>query len=426
VKGRRRASANPVGATNVGDLPDGVLLEHFAVGQDAGAFSALVQRFGPLVLSVCRRVLHHEQDAEDAFQATFLVLARKAGSIRKRESVGSWLYGVAYRIARQVRSRNVRRQATQRQLTDVPEETQPPELARHELRETLDAEVNRLPVKYRRPFVLYYVEGKTKEQVAQELRCPLGTVVSRLGRARDRLRSRLTRRGVALSAGLLATALGEHMAFAVLPAPLTEATVTAALHFVGASSTPAGVASGNVTALAKSFLKALFRRTLKKAAAGLLSLGLVAIVLLLLTTRRAEVARPDNDDLDGSWKVDAVAFNGDDLPAEGLRVVFAGGRFRLLSGAQQAVSVRYLRDPAKEPKAIDLVTQTGQSWPGIYGREGEVLKLSYNCGDQERPLGFDSKPTPSTSPTAKVFSYVLRRESGDKRPDETKSGKAGS
>src|SRR5262245_36773056 len=182
-------------------LADGQLLARFAAARDEGAFEALVRRHGPLVLSICRRVLRHEQDAEDAFQATFLVLVRKADAIAKREALSSWLYGVAYHVARKAQARTVRRQARQTDLHDLPAADAAPEVLWRELRPVLDAEVNRLPPRYRAPFVLCYLQGKTNAQAARELGRPLGTIVAQLARARQQLRVRLARRGLALAAG---------------------------------------------------------------------------------------------------------------------------------------------------------------------------------------------------------------------------------
>src|SRR5262249_12575449 len=154
-------------------------------------------------LGVCRRLLGHAQDAEDAFQATFLALVRKASSIHKQAAVGSWLYKVAYRVALRARLRSARRPAGRSEFHGL---TGPParEPCWDDLWPVLDEEVGRLPRCYRDTFILCYLQGKTNEEAARELGCPLGTVVSRLARARQRLRVSLTRRGLAVSAGALA------------------------------------------------------------------------------------------------------------------------------------------------------------------------------------------------------------------------------
>jgi RNA polymerase sigma factor (sigma-70 family) len=168
-------------------------------GDSSAAFEDLVKRHGPLVLGVCRQVLNHRQDAEDAFQATFLVLARKAGTIRDRQLVGCWLYEVANRIARRARARASRRRLRP-EMRGVEASGAEPEsdAAWNELRPVLHAEVNGLPAKYGVPLVLCYLEGETHVEVARLLHWPVGTVKGRLSRARDMLRARLSRRGLDL------------------------------------------------------------------------------------------------------------------------------------------------------------------------------------------------------------------------------------
>jgi len=178
---------------------DEQLIDQFLTGQkedSESAFETLVKRHGPMVLGVCRHVLRRDQDAEDAFQATFLVLARKAGTIHNREILGCWLYEVAYRTA--IRARERRARSTPRmEIPEVAESHSGPENAasRNELRLLLRAEVDGLPAKYCSLVLHTYMEGKSNEQVARLLRCPVGTVKGRLSRARDLLRARLSRRG---------------------------------------------------------------------------------------------------------------------------------------------------------------------------------------------------------------------------------------
>src|SRR5262245_30136651 len=176
------AEANAVSAAGADDLADEVLLERFTSRREEAAFADLVRRHGPLVLGVCRRVLHHEQDAEDAFQAVFCVLARRARSIRKRAAVGAWLHAVAYRLARNAQKGRSRQPVAAANLPDIPAPDEPSEWVGRELRPILDEEVNRLPEKYRQAFVLCYLEGRSNERAAAELGCPLGTVLSRLAR----------------------------------------------------------------------------------------------------------------------------------------------------------------------------------------------------------------------------------------------------
>ncbi len=205
------------------ETADALLLRRFIDSRDAEAFTALVQRHGPMVYGVCQRMLGDIHEAEDCFQATFLILARRARAVGRPESVGGWLHGVACRVAARARHVLARRRAQERQVVDVPAVERTPELVWTDLRPVLDEEIDRLPERYRLPFVLCYLDGRTNEEAARVLGCPKGTVLSRLATARERLRRRLTRRGITLPAALLAGLLTEH-ATAAVPAPLVDAT----------------------------------------------------------------------------------------------------------------------------------------------------------------------------------------------------------
>jgi RNA polymerase sigma factor (sigma-70 family) len=174
------------------------LLKRFLQDQDELAFELLMRRHGPMVRGVCRRILRHAQDAEDAFQVTFLALTRKAATIDS-ESIGGWLYMVAFRIALRAKARKTRRVQLERPLGDLLADDKSADPADRtlwsELRHLLDAELSRIPEKYRTAFVLCQLEGKTCGEAAAHLGCPRGTVLSRLGRARQRLQSRLVLRG---------------------------------------------------------------------------------------------------------------------------------------------------------------------------------------------------------------------------------------
>lgn len=202
---------------------DALLLRRFIDGRDAEAFAALVQRHGPMVFGVCRRMLGDIHEAEDCFQATFLILARRASAVGRPDLVGGWLHGVACRVATRARHLLVRRRAQERQVVDVPAGERTPELIWTDLRPVLDEEIERLPELYRVPFVLCYLDGRTNDEAAQLLGCPKGTIVSRLATARERLRRRLTRRGITLPAAVLGALVAEH-ATAAVPAALVQAT----------------------------------------------------------------------------------------------------------------------------------------------------------------------------------------------------------
>jgi RNA polymerase sigma factor (sigma-70 family) len=244
-----------------GGLADDQLLARFVAVRDEGSFAALVRRHGPMVLAVCRRVLRHEHDAEDAFQAAFLVLAKKAAAVRTG-CLGSWLYGVAYRTALAARAAGVRRRARERQVKAMPH----PEVAAAEAedwRPLLDHEMSRLPEKYRAAVVLCDLEGRSRREAARLLGLPEGTLSSRLATARRQLARRLRRYGLALSGGALATVLAEG-ASAGVPAPLVVSTVRAAV-LVAAGQ--AAALSGPAAALMKGVLKAMLLAKLKVAAA---------------------------------------------------------------------------------------------------------------------------------------------------------------
>jgi RNA polymerase sigma factor (sigma-70 family) len=246
-----------------GELSDGALLERFAARGEEAAFEALLQRHGPMVLGTVRRVLGDAHDAEDAFQATFLVLVRSARSVGKAGSVGSWLHGVAHRTALKARAARAARRKHERRVAVMANNG--PGAAWGELRQVLDEEVGRLPEPCRGPFVLCYLEGKTYDEAARLLGLPKGTVSTRLTRARELLRARLTRRGLALSAGLLATALSQNAAPAVPPA-LAAATLSAAAQ---------AAVSPQAAALAEGVLRAMLMSKCKVATAVLLAVGVV-------------------------------------------------------------------------------------------------------------------------------------------------------
>jgi len=229
-----------VAAERFEPLSDEQLLDRFVNRDDEAAeaaFRTIVARHGPMVLGVCRHILIQHHDAEDAFQATFLVLARKAGSIRDRRVLARWLYEVAYRIAMRAKTNGVRQRTHERQGGEMAATVSGDNHGWSELKPVLHDEVNRLPEKYRVPVILCYLEGKTNEEAAELLKWPVGTVKGRLSRARDLLRSRLTRRGLALSAALLVTSLSNGTVIAeVVPTRLVDQTVTNAMVISGRSA----------------------------------------------------------------------------------------------------------------------------------------------------------------------------------------------
>jgi RNA polymerase sigma factor (sigma-70 family) len=257
-------------------LGDGQLLERYLSGRDEAAFEALVNLHGPMVLGLCRRVLRDPRDIEDAFQATFMILARKAPAIRDRGLLSNWLYGVAYRVARRARSQTLRRRDREMAVENL-EAVAPTENADAlGLGPVLDQELNRLPGKYRAVLVLCYLKGHTHDQAAEELECPVGTVRSRLARGRDLLRRRLTTRGHAPTAAILGadSALPAKLFVEAVPPSLASATVRAAFA-VGASKTiQAGAASATALALTQGVLTTMKVAQLKLIGMAILATGL--------------------------------------------------------------------------------------------------------------------------------------------------------
>lgn len=257
---------------NSSAVSDGQLLERFACQRDGAAFELLLWRHGTMVLNVCRRILHHEADVEDAFQASFLALVRKAGSIGRREVVAGWLYRVAFRVALAAKAR--REKLACRERPAVMESAAAAEPAWNDLRPMLDEELNRLPERYRLPIVLCYLEGLSNKEAARQLGCATGTIFSRLARGRQLLRARLLRRGLALSIGFFTT-LSTRAETASLASTLVSRALNSAVLSSAGKTAAIGV-SIDVASLAEGVLRAMLLSHLKKTAGVLM-----AVVLLI-------------------------------------------------------------------------------------------------------------------------------------------------
>ena len=259
----------------VAGLTDAELLDRFLGRRDDGAsFEALVARHRPMVLGVCRDLLGDEHAADDAFQATFLVLVRKAHSVRVGDSLGRWLYGVAHRVARHARADIARRRRREGVVEAASASTASPvaDAERSDLRAVLQEELAGLPASFRSAVVLCHLEGLTHEEAARQLRCPVGTVRSRLARGRDRLRDRLVRRGVAPAAALVAM---EESSRASVPAVLAVSTAGAAAQFAGGAGV--GAISVSVLTLTKGVVLSMTLGPIKVAATGLMAVGLISV-----------------------------------------------------------------------------------------------------------------------------------------------------
>jgi RNA polymerase sigma factor (sigma-70 family) len=245
-----------------GGLLDAELLERFAIRRDEAAFEALVRRHGPLVWRVCRLILRHHHDAEDAFQATFLILARKAPTIMPREMVPNWLYGVARQTAIKAKHMAARRETRERRMTELPQPEALQQPIEIDLHEVLDQELSQLPARYRTPIILCHLEGKGHKEAALQLGWPVGTLSARLSRARRILASRLSRRGFTLSAGSLAVLTSWRAASPSVPTSLINSTVKVAV-VSAISPLEQGLVAAEVAALTKGVLRAMLMSKIK-------------------------------------------------------------------------------------------------------------------------------------------------------------------
>jgi RNA polymerase sigma factor (sigma-70 family) len=260
---------------------DGQLLGQFLARHDKAAFAALVGRHGPMVLAVCQRILGNASDAEDAFQATFLVLVRKAASLSSRRVLGDWLHGVARHTALNARRAAARRHAKEQFMARPEAQSQD---VRPDWLPILDEALSRLPTKYRLAIVLCDLECRSRREVAQRLGWPEGTVAGRLSRGRALLAKELARRGLAVSSGLLAAALGHCAAAAAVPSALAASTIQAASLLVMGTGAVQGALPAKAAALADTVVKTMFLSKIKVAvfAAGTACLALVAGAFLVL------------------------------------------------------------------------------------------------------------------------------------------------
>ncbi len=262
-------------AVGPGDVPDRDLVARFAATRDGDAFAELVRRHGPMVLGVCRRVTGHAHDAEDAFQAAFVVLARRAGHLRRPDRLANWLYGVAYRTAREARA--ARRRVEERTVPAAPEPAARPEPDdTADLRRVVDEELARLPDKYRAAVVLCDLEGASRAAAAAVLGVPEGTLSSRLAHARKVLADRLTRRGVTATAPAVAAALGPGAAATAVPRGLAVLTARVA-RAAAAGAVPAGAVPASVSLLADGVLKTMLATRLRLALGAAAALGLAGL-----------------------------------------------------------------------------------------------------------------------------------------------------
>ncbi len=390
---------------------DAQLLERFLSRHDEAAFELLVWRHERMVLSVCRRVLHDDHEAEDAFQATFLVLVRKAGSIGRREAVASWLYRVAYRCALRARKARAKRSAEPGHDLTATEARPAASSEETDLWLLLQDEVARLPEKYRAPFVLCYLEGKTYDEAAGQLTCPKGTLSTRLTKARELLRDRLVRRGVTLSAGALAVVLGEQAARAAVPATLIDSTVRAALAYAAGKGAAAGVVPARVAFLTEGVIQAMGWTRFKMTATGFVLAAAMLAGGVLADQRPAakQAAAPkvptkpaagtrapsDQERLQGVWRIVSVTADGqkvEQAEIKDCRLRVEDDTVTLTVGREADVGTLSI-DPTRKPKWIDVKVGDGRRGTGIYQLDGDTLKVCAVDGRSDpRPTSFEPGP----------------------------------
>lgn len=380
---------------DIAALGDRDLLRAFVDRADAAAFAELVARHGPLVLGACRRVLADAQDAEDAFQATFLVLARKAGTVRRPDRLGAWLYGVALRCAFRVR-----KAASRAKEQPMPElaAPAPPDPHWADVRRVLDTEIGHLPAKLRTALILCELEGLDRATVADRLGVPIGTVSSRLSRAKDRLRRRLIRRGVTLTLAALGLYLTQAVAEAAsVPPPLLSGTAAASIRF----ATGGGI--GKPAAIAIQVIRAT---RMKVVAIGtiiaMLTLGLLGIGLYLISPAPTP---PENDveRIQGQWQVLSLRHHGqpmwniEELP----QPTFDAEAFHF------GMAFRYAIVPGHSPKAIDMEMLREEGGmvmtQGVYEFDGDLLTIHLPLRPGARPS------TVHPNDESQSFIMVLRR-----------------
>jgi RNA polymerase sigma factor (sigma-70 family) len=382
------------GAEAAATASDAELLEQFVTRRSEEAFASLLRRHQTMVWGVCRRMLGQHADAEDAFQAVFLVLAAKASSLRHQANLGPWLYGVTCNTALKQRERDrLRReherragaasgaQASHAELSDTPDDA--------EVVALVDEEIQRLPEKYRSAVVLCEIEGHSREDASRMLGIPAGTLSSRLASARDRLAFRLARRGVALGTASLAVLLASSSAPA---AGLTAAT----LHQTLAASGVAGAGvSGPVAALTQGVLHAMFMQQVKTWVAGIaLALAVAAGTIWLSFVALAQGDRPANDRerIIGVWKPTSIMDNGRERPAGEAKVAITKDKIELQFG-KKGRAFPYSLDPDHNPKHFNTKSADGtKDVLGIYKFEDNKLFLVINeTGGGDRPTQFVSE-----------------------------------
>jgi RNA polymerase sigma factor (sigma-70 family) len=366
---RRAASLSPDA-----DRTDGELLDLYLASRDEASFEALLHRHAPMVLGVCRRILQNDDDAHDAFQATFLMFLRKAATIRPRAMVGNWLHGVAYKTALKAQAMNRHRRAKER---EARANVRPPasQEALQDRLDLLDEALTRLPAKYRSAIVLCDLEGKTIKEAAHQLNCPPGTVASRLANGRALLARRLTRYGLGLAAVTVAQGQAQS-AVALGTLKSLFASLLKAAATVAAGQDVASVMSAKVVLLTERVVKAMLIAKLKTLTIATLVTAVLAGggVLWGYSTLKAgqkklavaassfvaatdEKPKSDKELIQGTWIPVSGEQNGKKIPKEKLmgKLILTEDKFTLELAGGEVREGTYTIDPKKKPKELDLV-----------------------------------------------------------------------
>jgi len=366
------------------ELNDGQLLESFITDREAAALEALVGRHGPMVWGVCRRILSNHHDAEDAFQAAFLVLVRKASSIRPRAMVGNWLFGVARQTALKARATSAKRRAREKQLPAGAEPIAAPADLSSALSDLLDIELTKLPDKYRSVLILCGLQGKSLKEAARRMDLPEGTVASRLARGRAMLAKRLVRHGLAVSGVSLAALQAHQSASAGVSTAAISSTIKAA--------TAAGVVSANVGALTNGVLKAmLLTKLMKTTTAALVILGVLSAGAMGWAGMKPEAQPPANPLRQQAKKIKTPEPKPDDVnnnkvePDIRYQVFSVSGRAVDPDGKPVSGATIFLVSTNRSPKRLlDTVTTDKD---GQYAFHDAKLPYEVKKNDDEREAG---------------------------------------
>jgi RNA polymerase sigma factor (sigma-70 family) len=436
-------------------LMDGQLVECFVRHGEPAAVEALVRRHAAMVWGVCRRLLGDHHDAEDAFQATFLVLVRKAASVKPREMVGNWLYGVARQTALKARTARTKRRKREGPQTIMPDPAVMAQDSWDDLQPLLDQELARLPDKYRAAIVLCELEGKSRQEAALSLGCPEGTVASRLARARALLAKRLAGRGMVMPGAALATVLSPN-GHTCVPSSLLASTIKVVM-LTATGKMGIGLVSGSVAALTEGVITAMFLHKLKTLTILFVLVGMLGLGGAYTLQARARADRSDqsfrtnesrepldkdkatpSSDLErmqGTWRLINFEINGVYcLPFFGPQ----GGQqatiksTKLIPNFMGGQSFTFWLDPAATPPAIDLHSLTddplnlgepNKTHLGIYRLQGDELTICFvERGKQERPSTFKNYWRPGSHT---VFMALARVAEGQPtQPPSPGTGKA--